>query len=141
MKNHIKKNLNKIVLAVFIFAWPALSFADYCTTNPSAACCTTNPSSCPTTTTTGNVTINNPLTNTPTLTDLIHNILIGAIKIGMPIIVLAIIYCGFLFVAARGNSEKLSDAKRALTYTLIGAAILLGSWAIATLITSTVQAL
>jgi hypothetical protein len=54
---------------------------------------------------------------------------------------LAIIYSGFLFVFARGNSEKLGKAKDALLYTLIGAAILLGSWAIAEMIQATVTGL
>ncbi|MFA5783202.1 MAG: TrbC/VirB2 family protein, partial [Bacteroidales bacterium] len=84
----------------------------------------------------------NPLgDNTQTLSGFVEKILKGVIKIGMPIIVLAIIYSGFLFVSAQGNSEKLSEAKRALLYTLIGAAILLGSWAIALLIRDTVLAL
>ena len=72
---------------------------------------------------------------------LIHDLLVGALRVGMPIIALSIIYSGFLFVAARGNSEKLSKAKDTLLYTLIGAAILLGSWAIAELIKSTVTSL
>ncbi len=82
----------------------------------------------------------NPI-NAKTINEFIKKILEGAIKIGIPIIALAIIYSGFLFVAARGNSEKLTTAKKALTYTLIGAAILLGSWAIAKLISETILAL
>ena len=82
----------------------------------------------------------NPL-SVATLQDLLKKILEGAIKIGIPVIALAIIYSGFLFVSARGNSEKLDDAKRALIYTLIGAAILIGSWAIAQLISNTVLSL
>jgi Type IV secretion system pilin len=65
----------------------------------------------------------------------------GVIRIGLPIITLAIIYCGFLFVKARGNPEELTKAKDALLYTLIGAAILMGAWALATLIEKTVTAL
>lgn len=75
------------------------------------------------------------------LTEFIKVLLTGALKIGIPIVALAIIYCGFLFVSARGNSEKLSKAKDALLYTLIGAAILLGSWAIAQMISDTVLVL
>lgn len=82
----------------------------------------------------------NPIEST-TLTELIKKVLEGVVKLGMPIIVLAIIYSGFLFVAAQGNSEKLDEAKRSLVYTLIGAAILLGSWGLAQLITDTVKAL
>ena len=76
-----------------------------------------------------------------TLPDLIQKILEGALKIGIPIVALAVIYCGFLFVAARGNSEKLTKAKDALLYTIIGAAILLGSWAIAKMIQVTITGL
>lgn len=86
------------------------------------------------------LTIKNPL-KSQNIIDLIRTVLEGVIKIAMPVIVLAVIYCGFLFVAAQGKSEKLGDAKRALSYTLVGAAILLGSWAIAQLIVSTVQSL
>ena len=76
-----------------------------------------------------------------TLPDLIQKILEGALKIGIPIVALAVIYSGFLFVAARGNSEKLTKAKDALLYTIIGAAILLGSWAIAKMIQVTITGL
>mgnify|MGYP007080410144 CR=1 FL=1 len=65
----------------------------------------------------------------------------GALKIGIPVIALAVIYSGFLFVAARGNPESITKAKDTLLYTLIGAAILIGSWAIAKLISETVLGL
>ena len=84
--------------------------------------------------------ISNPLASKGinSISGLIETFLKGALRVGIPIIALAIIYCGFLFVAARGNSEKLTKAKDALMYTLIGAAVLLGSWAIAQLISETV---
>jgi len=72
---------------------------------------------------------------------LIQKILEGVLKIGIPVIALAIIYCGFLFVKAQGKPEELKKAKEALLYTLIGAAILLGAWAIAKMISATVLAL
>jgi len=84
--------------------------------------------------------IENPI-KVNNINDFIKTILTGVIKISIPIIALAIIYSGFLFVSARGNSEKLGEAKRALLYTAIGAAILLGSWAIAQIISNTVLAL
>jgi hypothetical protein len=83
----------------------------------------------------------NPLGTTNTLPELIRIILTGVLTIGIPVIALAIVYSGFLFVFARGNPEKLTKAKDALLYTLIGAAILLGSWAIATMIQTTVTGL
>lgn len=76
-----------------------------------------------------------------TVPELIKTILEGAIRIGLPVIALAIVFSGFLFVFARGNPEKLTKAKDALLYTLIGAAILLGSWAIAKMIQTTVFSL
>jgi len=83
----------------------------------------------------------NPIPKITSIPGLIHTILVAAIKICIPIIALAIIYCGFLFVEARGNSEKIEKAKDALLYTVIGSAILLGSWAIAQLISETITGL
>lgn len=92
-----------------------------------------NTHSCP-----GDTQICNPLSSSSNIQTFIKNLLQGLIKIGLPVVALAIIYSGFLFVSARGNSEKLSKAKDTLLYTLIGAAILLGSWAIAQMISNTV---
>lgn len=121
--NYIKKNLLKIVLTTFVLVFPVLSLAQIIT----------DPNPPP-------VRIDNPI-GAETINELIKTILEGVIKIGMPIIALAIIYCGFLFVSARGKPESIKKAKDALLYTLIGAAILLGSWAIAQLISDTVRAL
>ena len=118
----IKQNFYKILLVSFFIVLPITSFAaDTISGEP----CETSGKIC------------NPI-DQDTLTGFIKHILEGVLKIGIPIVALAIIYCGFLFVAARGNSEKLTKAKDALLYTLIGAAILLGSWAIAQLISATV---
>ena len=76
------------------------------------------------------------------LGDLLYAILDNAvIPLGGIIVVLMIIYSGFLFVTARGNEEQLKVAKRSFTYAAIGAAILLGAKAIAIAIQSTVNAL
>jgi len=86
--------------------------------------------------------IENPLKNgNSTIPDFIKTILTGVVEIGMPVIALAVIYSGFLFVKAQGNPEKITEAKNSLLYTLIGAALLLGAWAIAQLISNTVLAL
>ncbi|HLF66459.1 MAG TPA: TrbC/VirB2 family protein [Gammaproteobacteria bacterium] len=84
--------------------------------------------------------IKNPI-EADSINGLIKTLLEGVIKIGMPIVALAIIYCGFLFVAARGKPEAITKAKDALLYTLIGSAVLLGSWAIAQMISETVLSL
>ena len=63
----------------------------------------------------------------------------GVLVVGIPIVALAIIYTGFLFVEAQGNPEKITKAKKALTYTLIGAALLLGAFVVAEAIQATVE--
>lgn len=59
--------------------------------------------------------------------------------VAIPIVALAIIYTGFLFVSAQGNSEALTKAKKSLLYTLIGAALLLGAFVLAEAIGKTVD--
>lgn len=117
----MKKFIFKIIVFVLLFIPLLLVQADGSPCDPSKEVC-------------------NPISAT-NVNGLVKTILEGVIKIGIPIIALAIIYSGFLFVSAQGNSEKLETAKKSLTYTLIGAAILLGAWAIAQLITETVLAL
>jgi len=52
-----------------------------------------------------------------------------------------IVHSGILFVAAQGNPEKLSRAKSALVWVLIGALVILGSKALAHAIEATVAEL
>lgn len=116
------RNLAKIILFGFLFLLPVISFAVGPMTTPSGAV------------------IENPISSN-TVEEFIGKVLVGAIKIAIPVIALAIIYAGFLFVSAQGNDEKLTKAKNALLYTCIGAAILLGAWALANVIYDTVLAL
>lgn len=124
--NFIKKSWYKFLTLSYIFLTPIVSFAVQITGSSDGA---------------GK--IRNPLgaDGPDTIPKFIKMLLEGVLKIGIPIVALAIIYCGFLFVEARGNSEKLTKAKDALLYTLIGAGILLGSWAIAEMISATVTGL
>ena len=62
-----------------------------------------------------------------------------AAQIGSIFIILGFVYSGFLFVTARANEEELGKAKRAITYTVIGAIIVLGAWAFAVGITNTIN--
>jgi hypothetical protein len=89
------------------------------------------------------VTIDNPLgKNGPqTVVGYINAVINILLKFAVPVVTLAIIYTGFLFVEARGKPEKITTAKKALTYTLIGAALLLGALVVATAIKATVEAL
>ena len=85
--------------------------------------------------------IANPLgTNGPqNLPDFIKAIIQIVLVVGIPLLVLAIIYSGFLFVKAQGNPGELEIAKRSLLYTVIGGALLLGAFVIATAIGQTVK--
>src|SRR3989344_6935587 len=69
----------------------------------------------------------------------------GALKalviIALPILTLFIVYSGFLFVSAQGNSSNLEKAKQNFMYVIIGAILILGAWVIATLIGGTVTQL
>src|SRR5580692_2880238 len=60
----------------------------------------------------------------------IPSFIAGALKvmveIALPIIAVFIVISGFLFVAARGNSEKLSKARSNFMYVIIGALLILG---------------
>lgn len=107
----IKKSWYRLIFTFFAFIFPVISFAQ--------------------------AKIDNPI-DVDTINELIKVLLEGVLQIGFPLVALAIIYCGFLFVKARGKPEEITKAKDALLYTIIGAAILLGSWAIAQLISETV---
>ena len=156
MKKLIIKNLFITLVVAFIICLPVLSFAQNGQTSLKAGNGQTSPGAgngqtslspgngqtSPDTnkkndSSTTTVKITNPI-KANNINELLLAILQGAIQLGIPVIALAIIYSGFLFVEARGNSEKLGKAKSALLYTLIGAAILLGAWTIAQLISDTI---
>ena len=71
--------------------------------------------------------------------DLIAAILKIVLTVGIPLIVLAIIYTGFLFVAAQGDKTKIEEARNAFTWTIVGAIVLLASFVIAEAIEGTIQ--
>lgn len=89
----------------------------------------------------GDIPIANPLGDTMTLEELLAKILTFVFNIGVPIIILAIIWSGFLFVTARGNTEKLKKAKTAITWTMIGAALIIGARVLAEIIKNTIESL
>lgn len=85
--------------------------------------------------------IENPLgqdgpDNIPKFIEAILNIVL---VVGIPIVAVFIIYTGYLFVVAQGNTTKLTKAKDALFSTLIGAVLLLGAYVIAESIQGTVE--
>ena len=88
-----------------------------------------------------NITLLNPLQGGASLESFLNSILDFVIRIGTIIVILMMVYVGYLFVAARGNAGKLEEARRALLWTIVGALILLGAKAIAIGIKATVDAL
>ena len=149
-KYSLLSNLSKYTF-VFVIAFSLLIpvlFVQACGNTGEPACVGTNTGSGTNTgnsgTNTGGVTVNTGITNPlgpslSTLPGFIKAILDIVLVVGVPIIALAIIYSGFLFVAARGNAEELTKAKKTLMYTLIGGALLLGSWVVASAIQGTVN--
>jgi len=121
----IKKNWYKLITVVYFFITPF--FVLYADIGGPVTTSTTK--------------LVDPLGGNYTIPSFIQKILEGALKIGIPVIALAIIYCGFLFVKAQGKPAELTKAKDALVWTLVGAAILLGAWAIAKMISATVLSL
>lgn len=61
------------------------------------------------------------------------------VKIALPFLILFTIYSGFLFVEARGNSDKLDKAKEMFKYVIIGGLIIFAAWTIAEVLQGTVE--
>jgi hypothetical protein len=117
-----KKKLFKLIIVLLVFCSPAFSLAQSKVPGPV-------------------VLLENPIGNTTTIQAVIAKVLVAVIKMGIPVVALAIIYSGFLFVKAQGNPEEITKAKDALLYSLIGAGILLGAWSIAQAVLDTVKLL
>lgn len=90
---------------------------------------------------TGSTGLVNPLNGVDSLPEFLRAILGGVVEIGTIILIMMLVYVGFLFVAARGNAESLTKAKSALLWTVIGGLILLGATAIQLVIEDTVKSL
>lgn len=84
--------------------------------------------------------IENPLKNIDTVGQFIEVVANDIVlPIGAVAVVIAIIYSGFLFVTAQGNTAKLETAKKAFLWTAIGTIVLLGAWVIAQVIQNTID--
>ena len=107
--------------------------------SPASPTNSTNPSTQPTTG--QSVSLENPLGSGTSLSSFLSNILSIVVRIGTIVIVLMLVYVGFKFVTAQGNESALTEARRALMWTIVGALILLGAQAIASGIQATASAL
>lgn len=55
-------------------------------------------------------------------------------NVAIPFLIVAFVWVGFLFAAARGNEEKLTKAKSALMYTVVGGAVVASTYVVISLI-------
>ncbi len=120
-------------LLVFLFA-PAFAFAQSDVAGNSGGSDVAGNS-------TGSNGLVNPLNSISTLPEFLNAILDGVIQIGTIVLIMMLVYIGFLFVAARGNAEKIQGARSALVWTVIGGLILLGAKSIQLVITGTVNSI
>ncbi len=75
------------------------------------------------------------------LAEVVAAVLSVVSTIGAVLVVLAIIYAGFLFVTAQGNSDKIQEAKTIFLWTVVGAIVLLGAKALSEIIVETARGL
>ncbi len=84
--------------------------------------------------------VSNPL-QAKTFADFIKGIANIVAMIGGVVAVIFIIWAGFLFVTARGDVKQIEQAKSTFMWTVIGTAILLGAYIIASALVNLVQGL
>ncbi len=84
----------------------------------------------------------NPLgSETSTVNTLLTKLLDVLIDLGLPVLVLFIVYAGFKYITAQGNETKVTEAHKALWWAVIGGTVLLGAKVIQTAIQATVKSL
>ena len=81
----------------------------------------------------------NPISGADSIEALLAKIIDVAIIILMPLVILAVIYSGFMFLMARGNKEGLTKAKTNFVWVVVGVAVLLGAKLISAILKSTVD--
>lgn len=83
--------------------------------------------------------ITNPLGNTKSLSQVIVNVVSVVQILLIMAAVLYILYAGFMFVTARGETARIIKARNALLWGLVGVALVLGAQVITTTIKNSVQ--
>lgn len=120
--------------AVFLvtFTLSGIAFAETTATPPAAAPTSAAKS--------GQKTLVNPL-KVNSLEGLLGLIIDAAVQLGTIVLILALVYVGFLFVAARGSEEKIRDARRYFFWIVIGGLLVLGAKGLSEVIKSTANTL
>ena len=83
--------------------------------------------------------IKNPLA-TGTIQEFLEAILTVVMVLSVPVIIFFLIYAGFLYATARGNSDQIKQATQAFTYAIIGGLIVLGAMVLVGIIQNLVTA-
>jgi len=134
--------MRTFVIAVLIFfsLAPMALAAEITTPTPTTPNVTTPTPTGPNTTLVNPLNVGNCTSDT-CLMVFLNKILDFVIQIGTIVVILMMVYIGYLFVTARGNDAKITEARQALLWTVVGALILIGAKAISTGIEATVRAL
>ncbi|OGG48518.1 hypothetical protein A3G63_03125 [Candidatus Kaiserbacteria bacterium RIFCSPLOWO2_12_FULL_52_8] len=133
-----------VVAFLLLFAFAPVTFAATNLMGPTVPAQSTNNMgpTAPSPNAGSEVTLINPLGTGTTINSFVLDILeIITDIVGPVVVIFMLVYVGFLFVVARGDPGKLTAARTALLWTLVGALILLGAQVIAVGIYETVQAL
>lgn len=86
----------------------------------------------------GSKSLDNPL-EAESIIGFIFDIIDVLLIFAVPIIVLFIMYAGFLFVTARGNETQVTKAKSALLWAVVGGVIALGAKLIIEVLQGTIE--
>jgi uncharacterized membrane protein YjfL (UPF0719 family) len=84
--------------------------------------------------------LTNPI-QSESITELLTAILDILLTLAIPILVLMVMYAGFLYVTAQGDETKVKKAHSALTWAVVGGVIVLAAKLIIDLIEATVAAI
>ncbi len=85
----------------------------------------------------------NPLQNigVTTLPQFFAKVLDGFSLLLMPLVVIFIIYAGYLFVTAQGEESRIQKARTALWWTIIGTGVIIGARLMANILSDTLSQL
>ncbi len=71
----------------------------------------------------------------------IQHVVQAIVTVALPLLSIAVVYAGFKFIAAQGKPEKLAEARRNFLFVMVGVGLVLGAWALVSILVSTVSSL
>lgn len=79
--------------------------------------------------------------NASTIDQLVVLILDAMVYLGTILLLLMLVWTGFLFIRAQGNTEQINQAKNSLFWTVVGGLVLLGASALSLVLQATIESL